>query len=1072
MAPSTGSLLLQLGRFKMVVFSAVTYAAGATLALQRDPDLTFSASTFLIGYAFVLSCQLVAHYSGEYFDLASDKLNTHSTPLTGGSKALIGSLTAQRPLADIAFLCCLLLLAAAAAAAATPALAAAAAAAAASAAAAAVPAAVLVGGLIAPRLCLACSLGAAACSVLSLLALTGGAPLLLSRDAAAAAGANTAWSCAVLSLGAAMLALAHQYSAPPLRLNHNALGELGAATVMNVLLPWFAALLQDSASDSDSRPRYASATYAMTRLAPLVVPGALFKFSLFLVLNMEDRRPDWLAGKFALFLVLNMEDRRPDWLAGKNTLPVVLGETASARLAGLSIVAGYASAFALYAVGSCKLSTLIGMLLDAPDGLKLALTLMKEPLPYRLARIVLVSLKHAPWVIMGVFADCLVVLGVFADGLVTIVLASLRHAPDAVLGNFADCLHAPWVVLGVFADCLARELWYTGPSWSLGVRCLPCLPFLLGFMPKRNKRQPRLPFLLGFRPKRNKPQLGFIFSLRRPCLPWNLRYMPKRNKPQAAAPPAPGAPDSVAITHKDTVHAVPIFNSNFTVQAAAPRAPNAPNSVVIVGGGIGGLTLAAALSSLGIGAAVVERCGDGDRDHGADLALWPGAADMLRALGVGEGTGLWEGGTYPVDTVYMTRDRSSSSSSSGGDSNGQEQVLKKVDMAAVCMGLGRKFCLVSRERLVAALSAVVPRGALTTARVAAVGEDASAAWAEAADGGAIARGRLAEAADGSAIVRDCGAEAADGSAIARGRVVVGADGIRSLCRAAVVGEGGDAEIRDGGEIEISADGGEAERSDAATEHGSVFLGGVVDLRGGQPGSALSDIFEANELNKPNRTMGRESLHMLTDTLPSDEAQLFSGTMRMSIVYGDGIRYSWGYIDATRTTGYWFVKQMVSTGDASPHETWPEPLRTFAAHNPQGIYKHSIQDRAPLPRWSTSRVTLIGDACHAVTPNNGQGACMAIEDAFVLAVLLRRYWDQPDGHVEAFYQYERARRAHTARIHAESYKQMRIGQLAPPLRDAVLRLLPVGVMQRKLRAANVFDARPWLTAYAELRAKHQ
>jgi 2-polyprenyl-6-methoxyphenol hydroxylase-like FAD-dependent oxidoreductase len=44
-----------------------------------------------------------------------------------------------------------------------------------------------------------------------------------------------------------------------------------------------------------------------------------------------------------------------------------------------------------------------------------------------------------------------------------------------------------------------------------------------------------------------------------------------------------------------------------------------------------------------------------------------------------------------------------------------------------------------------------------------------------------------------------------------------------------------------------------------------------------------------------------------------------------------------------------------------------------------------------------------DACHAVTPNNGQGACMAIEDAFVLAVLLRQYWHQPDGHVEAFYQ---------------------------------------------------------------------
>ncbi|CAN0551731.1 unnamed protein product, partial [Ectocarpus sp. 8 AP-2014] len=33
------------------------------------------------------------------------------------------------------------------------------------------------------------------------------------------------------------------------------------------------------------------------------------------------------------------------------------------------------------------------------------------------------------------------------------------------------------------------------------------------------------------------------------------------------------------------------------------------------------------------------------------------------------------------------------------------------------------------------------------------------------------------------------------------------------------------------------------------------------------------------------------------------------------------------------------------------------------------------------------ITLLGDACHPATPNNGQGACMAIEDALVLATLL-------------------------------------------------------------------------------------
>lgn len=57
------------------------------------------------------------------------------------------------------------------------------------------------------------------------------------------------------------------------------------------------------------------------------------------------------------------------------------------------------------------------------------------------------------------------------------------------------------------------------------------------------------------------------------------------------------------------------------------------------------------------------------------------------------------------------------------------------------------------------------------------------------------------------------------------------------------------------------------------------------------------------------------------------------------------------------------------------------------------------------RWSSSNITLLGDACHPSTPNNGQGACMAIEDAFVLATLLGEYWGQPDGHIEAFYLYE-------------------------------------------------------------------
>ena len=49
-----------------------------------------------------------------------------------------------------------------------------------------------------------------------------------------------------------------------------------------------------------------------------------------------------------------------------------------------------------------------------------------------------------------------------------------------------------------------------------------------------------------------------------------------------------------------------------------------------------------------------------------------------------------------------------------------------------------------------------------------------------------------------------------------------------------------------------------------------------------------------------------------------------------------------------------------------------------------IYRREIADRDPIRIWGRDRVTLLGDAAHPITPNLGQGACQAIEDAVVLA----------------------------------------------------------------------------------------
>ena len=75
------------------------------------------------------------------------------------------------------------------------------------------------------------------------------------------------------------------------------------------------------------------------------------------------------------------------------------------------------------------------------------------------------------------------------------------------------------------------------------------------------------------------------------------------------------------------------------------------------------------------------------------------------------------------------------------------------------------------------------------------------------------------------------------------------------------------------------------------------------------------------------------------------------------------------------------------------------------------YKWALMHRAPLPRWSVSRVSLLGDACHSTLPFLAQGAVMAIEDGFILARALAAHGDV----AVALERYEGARRERTTRM---------------------------------------------------------
>ena len=68
--------------------------------------------------------------------------------------------------------------------------------------------------------------------------------------------------------------------------------------------------------------------------------------------------------------------------------------------------------------------------------------------------------------------------------------------------------------------------------------------------------------------------------------------------------------------------------------------------------------------------------------------------------------------------------------------------------------------------------------------------------------------------------------------------------------------------------------------------------------------------------------------------------------------------------------------------------WHEPIPgLLAITRPQDVLRHDVAElAAPLPSFHRGRAALLGDAAHPMTPNLGQGACQALEDAAVISRL--------------------------------------------------------------------------------------
>ena len=72
------------------------------------------------------------------------------------------------------------------------------------------------------------------------------------------------------------------------------------------------------------------------------------------------------------------------------------------------------------------------------------------------------------------------------------------------------------------------------------------------------------------------------------------------------------------------------------------------------------------------------------------------------------------------------------------------------------------------------------------------------------------------------------------------------------------------------------------------------------------------------------------------------------------------------------------------------------------------------DHAPAPTYTKNRIAIMGDAAHATTPYQGQGAAQAMEDALVLSALLAEI-TEPRHIPNALLTYDQVRRVRSQRV---------------------------------------------------------
>jgi len=157
-------------------------------------------------------------------------------------------------------------------------------------------------------------------------------------------------------------------------------------------------------------------------------------------------------------------------------------------------------------------------------------------------------------------------------------------------------------------------------------------------------------------------------------------------------------------------------------------------------------------------------------------------------------------------------------------------------------------------------------------------------------------------------------------------------------------------------------------------------------------------------------------------------------------------------------GWWATYNEEFLKDDEPEGTKQKLKRLFGnwhypipelIENTENILKNSLSDRNPHKGWTSGNITLIGDAAHPTTPNLGQGGCMAIEGAYLLAKCINKYGLS----TKAYEIYEKHQFPRSQEIINESLKLGKIGQISNPilitLRNLFFKIIPSSIAMKMI-----------------------